>query len=162
MTLALIALFATAHADDVEVTADDLGCLQDWPVVGRTRYASVTGRLEEALAVAEDPAGGTYPPGTIVVLQPTEAMVKHEAGWNPPTNDWEYLKVAVNRKGEVEVKERGGEELKNIAGGCHSCHTGAEAHDFVCMADHGCDPLPNFVLRMALKAVEKDPRCVGE
>ncbi len=162
MLLSLWFLSAPVHADDaVSVTAEDLTCLQDWPSVGRTRYASVTGRLEEALEVARDPEGGVYPPGTVVVLQPTEAMVKHQPGWSEATHDWEYLKVKVGRKGQVSIAERGAEEVKNIAGFCHACHAPAVTHDHVCMAGHGCDPLPGFILKMALKSVDKDPRCVA-
>ena len=142
----------------IVATAADFGCLTDWPAVGHTRYASLTGQLDAALAVARNPAGGELPPGTLVVLQPSEAMVKLNPGASPQSDDWEYLKLKVGRSG-VEIKARGGAELKNIAGGCHDCHKAAAAHDNVCAGDHGCEPLPAFVVKAALKAVEKDPRC---
>lgn len=140
-------------------TAADFGCLQTWPAVGHTRYASLTGALDAALAVAKGEQPGPFPAGTIVQLMPTEAMVKLAPGSSPETDDWEYLKLALNRRGELTIKERGGAEVKNVAGSCHACHQTAPQWDHVCAEDHGCKPLPGFVVKGALKAVDKDPRC---
>jgi hypothetical protein len=136
----------------------DFGCLKDWPAVGNTRYASLTGDLDAALAVARGDTPGPFPPGTLVQLMPTEAMVKLAPGASPETDDWEYLKLKVGKRG-VEIAERGGAEVKNIAGSCHGCHQPAPQWDHVCGADHGCEALPGFIVKAALKAVEKDPRC---
>jgi hypothetical protein len=145
--------------EDAHVTASDFGCLQDWPVVGHTRYANVNGHLDEALAVARNPDGGVFPIGTIVQLMPTEAMVKRATSTYPETDDWEFIKLTL-KKGQVLISERGGGEMKNIGGNCVECHTPDKGYDRVCSTDHGCKSLPGFVVRAALKAVEKDPRCV--
>lgn len=158
------ALAAPPDAADVPAaprpaTAADFGCLQDWAPVGHTRYASLTGSLDAALAVARGEQPGPFPPGTLVQLMPTEAMVKLEAGASPETDDWEYLKLKLDRKGVLTITERGAAEVKNVAGSCHGCHQTAPQWDHVCAEDHGCKPLPKFIVKAALKAVDKDPRC---
>jgi hypothetical protein len=140
-------------------TAADFGCLQDWAPVGHTRYASLNGSLDAALAVARGEQPGPFPAGTLVQLMPTEAMVKLAPGASPETDDWEYLKLKLDRKGVVTITERGGAEVKNVAGSCHGCHQTASQWDHVCAEDHGCKPLPGFIVKGALKAVDKDPRC---
>lgn len=139
-------------------TAADFGCLKDWPAVGNTRFHSLAGDVSGALAVASGGRPGPYPAGTVVQLMPAEAMVKLAPGASPETDDWEYLKLKVGRRG-VEITERGGAEVRNIAGACHDCHQTEPGADHVCGATHGCDPLPGFIVKAALKAVEKDPRC---
>jgi hypothetical protein len=101
------------------------------------------GHLDEALAVAEDPAGGTYPVGTIIQLVPTEAMVKRAEGFSPATGDWEFFSLAVSPQG-TEILARGGPDVVNQFGGsCADCHLQAEPQfDLVCEDTHGCDPLP--------------------
>jgi hypothetical protein len=126
--------------------------------VGRTRFASVTGTLDQALAVARGEQPGPFPPGTVVQLMPAEAMIKLAPGASPDTDDWEYLKLKVKRRGLV-IRERGGAEVRNLAGSCHGCHTTPPEWDHVCAEDHGCAPLPDFIIRAALKAVDHDPRC---
>jgi hypothetical protein len=166
LTLCLLSLPAWADAPaatpapaaPTAVTPADFTCLSAWPAVGHTRFASLTGQLDAALAVARDPAGGDYPAGTLVAFQPSEAMLKLAPGSQPATDDWLYIKLKVGAKG-VEIKEQGGAEVRNIAGTCAGCHGAAAAHDEVCASDHGCKALPGFVVKAALKAVEKDPRC---
>jgi hypothetical protein len=140
------------------VGAEAFTCLQGWPLVGHTRYQSTTGQIDLVLEIARQPAGRDFPPGTIIQLQPSEAMVKLAPGSSPSTDDWEYLKLKIKR-GQTTIVERGGAELKNIAGTCHGCHEAARDSDEVCAAGSGCEPFPDFVLRGALKAAEKDPRC---
>ena len=160
LTAAVPLLGLAADAPPRAVTAADLGCLQGWAEVGHTRYARVGGDVAETLAVARGGPGGSYPPGSILQLMPTEAMVKLAPGASPDTDDWEYLKLEVKR-GQTVIAERGGREVKNIAGGCADCHGAAKAYESVCGADHGCKPLPAFIVRAALKAVANDPRCLG-
>ncbi len=139
-------------------TAETFGCLKTWEAVGNTRYHSTTGQLDSVLAIARGESEGPFPAGTVVQLMPTEAMAKLNPGTSPETDDWEYLKLKVGRTG-VEIDERGGAEVKNLAGSCHGCHTTEPRWDHVCGADHGCKPLPKFIVKAALKAVDKDPRC---
>jgi len=128
--------------------------------VDKSYYANVNGHLEQTLRVAADPEGATFPVGTIVQLAPVEAMVKRHAGFSPETGDWEFFKLAVVGDQAVIV-ERGTTAIRNIAGTCQSCHAPAAGHDWVCATGRGCEPLPKFVLRAAIKSVEKDPRCGG-
>ena len=116
------------------------------------------GHLDEALAVANSPQGGTYPVGTIVQLVPQEAMVKRERGFSPATRDWEFFFLSVSPSG-TEIQTRGAAEVVNRFGGnCASCHQGAEARfDGVCEKDHGCAPLP-IGDDLILAVQEGDPR----
>lgn len=102
------------------------------------------GKLEEALEVANDPEGGTYPVGTIIQLIPQEAMVKRGAGFDPAANDWEFFELDVSGEGTV-IHQRGRGEIESRfgVGSCSSCHAMAGTKfDFVCEDTHGCDPLP--------------------
>jgi hypothetical protein len=101
------------------------------------------GHLDEALAVANSPTGGTYPVGTIIQLVPQEAMVKRQKGFSPSTRDWEFFFLSVSATGTM-IETRGTSDVVNRFGGnCAGCHQGAEARfDGVCEEDHGCAPLP--------------------
>jgi mono/diheme cytochrome c family protein len=101
------------------------------------------GHLDEALAVANSPRGGTYPVGTVIQLVPQEAMVKREQGSSPATRDWEFFFLSVSPAG-TEIQTRGAADVVNRFGGnCASCHQGAQARfDGVCEKNHGCAPLP--------------------
>lgn len=128
---------------DLEMKAEDFTCILEWEKVRRFRVTNKLGFLAETLAVAN--AGrGTYPPGTIVQLVPTEAMVKRRRGWNAATNDWEFFALDVNADGTTTIRARGAEETKNAFGGnCFDCHAKAAAeYDLLCESGHGCDPIP--------------------
>ncbi len=144
-------------AEDAFLTDGDFGCLQDLPRVGRSYFTNVNGHLEETLAAAR--GEGPYPVGTVVQLFPAEAMVKRRVGFSPETGDWEYFMLKATANGAV-ITARGGAEVRNPAGTCESCH-GATAPQFdrICAMDHGCKPLGGLLLRLAERAVEKDPRC---
>ena len=105
--------------------------------------------------------GGTYPPGTVIQLFPQEAMVKHRAGWNPSTHDWEFFFLDVSATG-TKIVHRGTDQVVNRFGGnCASCHSAAAAKfDFVCETDHGCAPLPisDDLIKLAQLG---DPRPTG-
>jgi hypothetical protein len=116
------------------------------------------GHLDEALAVADDPKGGTYPIGTVIQLVPQEAMVKRAPGFDPKSNDWEFFALDVTPQG-TKITTRGGAEVINRFGGsCSGCHGAAKPEfDFVCEKDHGCAPLP--IGDDVIKSVqEADPR----
>jgi hypothetical protein len=63
-------------------------------------------RQDATLAVANSATGGTYPPGTVIQLIPTEAMVKRDKGFNPVTHDWEFFELDVSKDG-TEIRKRG-------------------------------------------------------
>lgn len=131
-----------------------------WPAVRRFHITNKLGLLDETLAVANSPTGGVYPPGTVIQLVPQEAMVKRAPGWNPTTNDWEFVFLDIDAEGTVSIRTRGAEETVNAFGGnCFECHAKAEPRwDFVCEQDHGCDPLP-FGPEVIRNIQQNDPRC---
>ena len=129
--------------EDFEAQATDFQNLHTMTKVRGFYIDNRLGHLDEALAVANSPRGGTYPVGTIIQLVPQEAMVKREQGFSPATRDWEFFFLSVSPAG-TEIQTRGAADVVNRFGGnCASCHQGAEARfDGVCEKDHGCAPLP--------------------
>lgn len=145
--------------EDLDMSAEDFECLQGWTKVRRFYLTNKLGHLDEAIAVAESPDGGTYPVGTIIQLVPFEAMVKRAPGFSAESNDWEFFSLDVD-SGATVILERGTAGVVNQFGGeCLPCHAMAEPKwDFVCEQDHGCDPIPlsDFVVE---SLQEGDPRC---
>jgi len=133
----------TAAPEDVEMQADDFVNLHDMTPVHGYFIDNQLGHLDEAIAVAEDPDGGTYPVGTVIQLVPQEAMVKRGPGFDAASNDWEFFSLDVTAAG-TEILTRGGADVVNRFGGsCAACHGAAEPQfDFVCEDAHGCEPLP--------------------
>ncbi len=148
--------------DDLNMTAADFECLTNWPVGDVYRVKNFRGYQAEAIAVAQDPDGGDpFPPGTVVQLLTTEAMVKRAPGWNPATDDWEFFRLTVNAGG-TQIVQRGGAEVTAAIGGtCLGCHSKADPEwDLVCRKTHGCDPLPITVPDEVLIGLQDDdPRC---
>jgi hypothetical protein len=159
---ALIIVGFNASADDgkkIEVTDETFKCLTDMTPVRGFFVANLLGKLDETLKVANSPTGGRYPPGSVVQLVPAEAMVKHQEGWNPATQDWEFFELNVSGAG-AKIKVRGVAEVVNRFGGnCFGCHVAAKPEwDLICEKDHGCAPLPIATERIV--AIQKaDPRC---
>lgn len=134
----------TTEPEDFVMKAEDFISLEDMTTVRGFFVDNPLGHLDEAVAVANDAAGGVYPVGTVIQLVPQEAMVKRVAGFDPASNDWEFFSLDVSPQGTTIVT-RGGAEVINRFGGtsCADCHKKADPKwDFVCELDHGCDPLP--------------------
>lgn len=133
----------TEVVEDLAMEASDFVNINDMTPVRGYFIDNRLGYLDEALAVAEDTEGGTYPVGTIIQLVPSEAMVKRAPGFSPATNDWEFFSLAVSPEG-TEILERGGADVVNQFGGsCADCHLQADPQfDLVCEDAHGCAPLP--------------------
>jgi hypothetical protein len=129
--------------EDLVMEASDFVNINDMTPVRGYFIDNRLGYLDEAISVAEDPDGGTYPVGTIIQLVPSEAMVKRAPGFSPATNDWEFFSLAVSPEG-TEILERGGAEVINQFGGsCADCHLQSDSQfDLVCENTHGCEPLP--------------------
>lgn len=86
-------------------------------------------------------------------------MVKHHAGWDTETNDWEFFFLDVST-GKTSIVTRGHEEVVNGNGlNCFACHKKARPEwDLTCETDHGCDPIS--VTRAQIAEMQsKDPRC---
>ena len=143
----------------VEVTAEGFGCIRDMEAVRGMYVANLLGNIDATIAVANSEEGGVYPPGTVVQIVPTEAMVKRETGFNAATNDWEFFILDVSAEG-TDIAVRGGEEVKNGFGqNCLSCHAQADPKwDMICESGHGCQPIP--ITRDMIVALQKtDQRC---
>ncbi|HEX5006011.1 MAG TPA: hypothetical protein VFV70_02795 [Hyphomonadaceae bacterium] len=143
----------------VKVTADSFGCIRDMVPVRGFYVDNLLGDVADTLAAANHPYGGKWPPGSVVMRIPTEAMVKHGKGFNPATNDWEFFDLTV--KGDAtRIRARGFTNVINQFGGnCLTCHSGAEPRwDMICESDHGCES--NRIPTVMARAIQNsDPRC---
>ena len=143
----------------IVVNEDSFVCLKKMHPVRGFFVGNLLGKLDDTIAIAMQPEGASYPPGSIVQLIPAEAMVKHQQGWNTKTNDWEFFELDVSKDG-TKIKVRGTTQVVNKFGGnCFECHQKALSQwDFICEEDHGCDPLPipDFVIHWFQRG---DPRC---
>jgi len=151
-------LLAALHASAAEPAVADFACIRDMTPVRGFYVDNLNGDLDATVAVAS--AGqGTYPPGSVVQLVPTEVMVKREPGYNPATRDWEFFELDVSPEGSA-VRARGFAEVVNRFGGnCFACHVKARPEfDMICEQNHGCDPIP--LTPIMVRAIQKtDPRC---
>ena len=134
----------TEAEEDIVVQASDFVNLADMTPVRGYFINNLRGHLDEAVAVAENPDGGTYPVGTVIQLVPFEAMVKHAEGFSPETNDWEFFTLDATAAGTTILSQGGAEVVNRFTNGsCADCHGAAEPQfDFVCENTHGCAPLP--------------------
>lgn len=146
---------------ELVVDALSFKCLDDMTAVRHFFVDNLLGLHEETVAVAESTDGGTYPPGTVLQLVPTEVMVKHRPGWNAATRDWEFFELDVSADGS-SIRNRGFVDVVNRFGGnCFTCHIKAEPkYDLVCEQGHGCDDIP--ISREQIAAIQaSDPRCAS-
>lgn len=148
----------------LSVTDDIFKCLTEMTksLNGDFFVDNVLGNLDATVAAANSEDGATYPPGSLITLVPSEAMLKHESGWNAATNDWEFFELDVSEQGST-IKVRGTTEVINQFGGnCFGCHVQARPEwDLICGTDHGCAPLP--LTRETIANIQNsDPRCNKE
>jgi len=142
-----------------QIDAKSFRCITEMTHVRQFYVDNLLGNLDATLAVANSPTGGTYPPGTVLQLVPTEAMVKRDKHFNPVTHDWEFFELDVSKDG-TEIRKRGFAEVVNRFGGnCFGCHIQARPEwDLVCEMDHGCAPIA--LTRAMSGALQRtDPRC---
>ncbi len=151
---------ATAEsASQITVNESSFRCIRQMTPVRHFYVDNLQGNKEGTLAAANAPKGAIYPAGSVVQLVPTEAMVKREAGFSPPTGDWEFFELEVSSTGS-KIHKRGFAEVNNRFGkNCFSCHVPArEPWDFICESGHGCEPIPiDHAMTGALQ--RSDPRC---
>ena len=119
-----------------QIDAKSFRCITEMTHVRQFYVDNLLGNLEATLAVANSATGGTYPPGTVIQLVPTEVMVKRDKGFNPVTHDWEFFELDVSKDG-TEIRKRGFAEVVNRFGGnCFGCHIQARPQwDLVCEMD---------------------------
>ncbi len=149
----------TTSTASVVVTDASFRCIRDMTPVRGLFVDNLLGDLDATVAVAESPTGGTYPPGSLVQVIPTTAMVKHQPGHNPETNDWEFIELDVTANGATIVG-RGFADLNMRSGAnCFACHEPAKAAwDMICEQAGSCTPIP--LTRVMLRAIQNtDLRC---
>ncbi|MGH1471966.1 MAG: hypothetical protein ACRBCS_12275 [Cellvibrionaceae bacterium] len=162
-TLLASGLSFAEKTSSVEITEKSFGCVLEMTPVRGFFVDNLLGDMDMkgTLEVANSKDGGEYPPGSVVQLVPSEVMVKHDKGFNPTTNDWEFFELNVSAEGS-EIGKRGFDDVINKFGGnCLDCHMKAEKKwDLVCETGHGCDPLP--LTKQMVSVIQKtDPRCQG-
>ena len=168
--LVLLSFFVIRHSNSqdadkqLSVTDDLFKCLTEMTKssAGEFFVDNILGNLQDTVAVANSESGGSYPVGSLISLIPSEVMIKHEAGWNELTNDWEFFELTVSEQGS-EIALRGTTEVVNQFGGnCFGCHTLARPEwDLICGTGHGCAPLP--IDRETIANIQNsDPRCIKE
>ncbi len=134
---------APTPAPAVVVTEESFTCIRDMTPVRGFFVDNLLGDLDATVAVAESLTGGTYPPGSLVQVVPTSAMVKHQPGHNPETNDWEFIQLDITADGAT-ILGRGFAELtiRGTEATCFGCHEPAKAAwDLICQGGHGCIPV---------------------
>jgi len=150
---------ALAEATTVKIDDSTFQCIREMTPVRQFYVDNLVGNLEGTLAAANAPGGAIYPPGSVVQLVPTEAMVKRETGFSPATGDWEFFELEVSDQG-TSIGKRGFAEVNNRFGkNCFACHAPArDPWDFICETDHGCEPIP-IDHKMTGALQRSDPRC---
>jgi len=150
---------ALADAPAVKVDDGTFKCIREMTPVRQFYVDNLLGNLEGTLAAANAPGGAIYPPGSVVQLVPTEAMVKRETGFSPVTGDWEFFELDVSEQG-TSIGKRGFAEVNNRFGkNCFACHAPArDPWDFICETGHGCEPIP-IDHKMTGALQRSDPRC---
>jgi hypothetical protein len=164
LAMALGALGGSQAADApagaaVNVTEGSFRCIRQMVPVRHFYVDNLLGDTAGTLAAANAPQGAAYPPGSVVQLVPTEAMVKREPGFSPATGDWEFFELEVSESGS-KIRTRGFADVNNRFGkNCFACHVPARAPgDFVCESGHGCEAIP--IDRAMTGALQRsDPRC---
>jgi hypothetical protein len=149
----------TPASGGLRIDANSFRCIRKMTPVRQFYVDNLRGDLNATLAVANSKTGGVYPPGSLIHLVPTEAMVKHEKGFNAVTHDWEFFELDVS-KGGTQIHKRGFADIVNrFRGNCFACHIAARPQwDLVCELDHGCAPIP-FTRPMTRALQRTDPRC---
>ena len=144
---------------DFNAQASDFTCITKGTKVRNFYLVNPLGKVDEALAVANNAAGGKYPVGTIIQLIPNEAMVKRFNGFSADSDDWEFFSLATDAT-STTILQRGTKDVVNqFKGNCFSCHNKADPKfDLVCEETHGCTPLP-FTAEQIGIVQSSDPRC---
>ena len=83
----------TDPSKEIPVTNDTFVCLKNMHSVRGFFVDNILGNLDDTVAAAMQPEGAPYPPGSVVQLIPTEAMIKNYKGWSTKTNDWDFFEL---------------------------------------------------------------------
>jgi hypothetical protein len=154
-----VALMLSADLGSAQdINASSFQCIRKMAPVRQFYVDNLRGDLDATLTVAHSKTGGVYPPGSVIQLIPSEAMVKRDKGFNAATHDWEFFVLDASKDG-TRIRQRGTIDVANSLGTCLGCHAQARAKwDLVCETSHGCAPLK--VTRAMIGALQRtDPRC---
>jgi hypothetical protein len=152
-------LLSAGLVQAMDIDAKSFRCITKMTPVRQFYVDNLQGNLDATLAAAKSTTGAVYPPGSLIQLIPTEAMVKRDRGFSAATHDWEFFALDVAKDG-AKIRSRGTVEVVNQFGGnCFGCHAPAAAQwDLVCESSHGCAPIP--LTRAMSGALQRtDPRC---
>jgi hypothetical protein len=162
----VLALFVTAtfaadgsKKDEFDIDGKSFQCITKMTKIRQFYVNNLLGKLGQTLAVANSATGGAYPPGSLIQLVPTEAMVKRDKGFNAATHDWEFFDLDISKDG-TKIRTSGVQNVVNSFGGnCFGCHALARPQwDMICESNHGCAPLQ--ITPAMIGAVQRaDPRC---
>ncbi|HEX2732062.1 MAG TPA: hypothetical protein VHM70_10660 [Polyangiaceae bacterium] len=148
--------------EDVNPMPSDFTCIGDWQKVQGFRITNLLGHTDEAVAVAMK-GDGDYPVGTLIQHLPTEAMVKHKAGFSADTRDWEFFQLSVANDGTVTITNHGATNVMTMGNTCASCHSEAPAkYDFVLNNYQFYDMVKldfDFMDDFLQMQIDADPRC---
>ena len=155
--VALLLSASLVQATDIDATS--FRCITKMTPVRQFYVDNLQGNLDATLAAANSTKGAVYPPGSLIQLIPTEAMVKRDKGFSAATHDWEFFALDVAKDG-TKIRARGTVEVVNQFGGnCFGCHAPAAARwDLVCESSHGCAPI-RLTRAMSGALQRTDPRC---
>jgi hypothetical protein len=134
-------------------------CIRNMTPVRGLFVDNLLGNVAGTVAAAQANNGGPWPPGSLVQVVPTSAMVKHQPGRSPETNDWEFIELAPTAD-RTTIVGRGFAEMNMRSGAnCLNCHKPAQAKwDLICEQTHGCLPIP--LTPVVIRALQNsDPRC---
>ncbi len=150
---------AKVSTPDVVVTEASFRCIRNMTAVRDFYVDNLLGNVAATVAVAQSRTGGIYPPGSLVQVNPSLAMVKHLPGRNPDTNDWEFVELDLTAAGAT-ILGRGFADLNMRSGpNCFNCHKAAkQTWDMVCEKTHGCNSIP-LTPAMLRGLQNTDPRC---
>src|SRR5499433_110215 len=109
-------LFSAGLVNATDVDATSFRCITKMTPVRQFYVDNLRGNLDATLATANSPTGAVYPPGSVIQLIPTEAMVKHDKGFNAATHDWEFFELDVSKDG-TQIRKRGFVDVVNRFGG---------------------------------------------
>ena len=159
-TVVETALTETAPSP-LSIDADSFRCLEAMTKVRHFFVDNLLGDVDATIEAAESTTGAVYPAGSVVQLVPGEVMVKHPAGFNAATRDWEFFELDVTAEGS-SIRNRGFVDVVNrFDGNCFGCHIKARPEfDLICERDHGCDDIP-FTREQIAQVQAADPRCSG-
>src|SRR5215468_1895219 len=113
---AVVLLLSPASGNALDVDAKSFRCITKMTPVRQFYVDNLQGNLDATLAATNSTTGTMYPPGSLIQLIPSEAMVKRDKGFNSATHDWEFFELDVSKDG-TEIRKRGFAEVVNRFGG---------------------------------------------